>query len=98
MQGLATGNFSFQVKAIDAAGNEGTATDNYLFAVNSSLEDPQRGSTSYWGLGWKFWLIIGGGSALVVALMLALAAYMALRIRKGPANSYEPQENLVVCS
>ena len=96
LQGLASGDFSFQVRVIDAAGNKGNATENYLFSVDSSLKDTADKGSSHWGLGWKFWLIIGGGSVLVVVVVIALAAFTALKLKKGPRRNYARQENLVV--
>ena len=96
LQGLATGNYSFQVKAIDVAGNAGKATTNYVFAVDSQIKAGAQTRGRFWGLGWKFWLIIGAGSFVVLAAISALAAVTAMRLRKrGPAQ-YSRQENLVV--
>lgn len=64
MQGLSTGNFSFQVRVVDAARNEGEATPNYIFVVNKSLQEDGAPTAAYWGLGWKFWLIIAAGASL----------------------------------
>ena len=95
-QGLPTGNFSFQVKAIDAAGNAGKATSNYAFSVDSRIKDSSTPATAYWGLGWKFWLIIGAGSFLVLAVIAALSASTAVWLKRRRPTSYQPQENSVV--
>lgn len=73
MQGLPSGNFSFQIRAVDAAGNAGTASYNYIFTVDSTLRSPGEPGPKFWGLGWKFWLIVGAGSAVLLAAILALS-------------------------
>ena len=75
LQGLQTGNYSFQAYAVDAAGNVGNATSPYQFVVDSSLAmDGQPKRAQFWGLGWKFWLIIGSGGFLCLLLMSIMVA------------------------
>ena len=64
LQSLNSGNYSFQVRAIDAAGNQGQPTQNHLFAVDKALPLDGAPKAAFWGLGWKFWLIIGAGTLL----------------------------------
>lgn len=74
MQGLSSGNYSFQVAAVDVAGNAGQPTENYLFVVDGGLQADGTSKQSFWGLGWKFWLIVGAGGFVVVAIPLTAAA------------------------
>lgn len=95
-QGLPSGNFSFQARAVDVAGNVGGVTQSYLFSVNAGLRAPGQPPEKYWGLGWKLWLIVGGGAAVVLAAIASLAAGTALWLKRRKPTSYEPQQNLVV--
>lgn len=83
LQGLRSGNFSFQVAGVDAAGNQGAPGTNYLFSVDSSLEPDGQRRAAFWGLGWKFWLIVAGSGALIVAASAAVAAVIISRRRRG---------------
>ena len=95
LQGLPSGNFSFQVKAIDAAGNCGEATENYPFSVDSRIKDSSSPGVPYWGLGWKFWLIVGGGSFSIVAVIVAMSVSTAIWLKRRRPNAYQAQENVV---
>lgn len=96
LQALPSGNYSFQIKAIDAAGNLGEATNNYRFSVNSRLRPAGQAGSKFWGLGWKFWLIVGIGGAVVVGTITTLAILTTLWLRRRRPESYAPQENVVV--
>ncbi len=80
MQGLHTGNYTFQVRMLDMAGNLGNATQLYAFAVDASLPLPGSESAG-WFSGWHKWAIIAGAAALGLLLLLGLsgACYLSTR-------------------
>ena len=80
MQGLSSGNYTFQVRPIDAAGNVGTATTPYAFPVDASLPLPGASQAS-WLLGWHLYAVIGAAAALVL-ILAATAACMWLSARQ----------------
>jgi hypothetical protein len=79
VQGLQSGNYTFQVKAIDAAGNVGAATQPYAFAVDDALPLPGAGpaGAAAWFSGWHVWVVVAGGGAAVLLLAAALTAAAA---------------------
>ncbi len=55
-QDLRSGNYSFQARAVDAAGNVGAPTAAYAFAVDASLPLPAAGPPAEpWLSGWHLY-------------------------------------------
>lgn len=102
LQGLQSGNYSFQVMAIDAAGNIGEDSPNYLFSVDKSLPMDGIHRASHWGLGWKFWLIVVGGALAVGFVCIAVFSVTlrywrhSKRSEEGNPASYVPQTSTTV--
>lgn len=71
LQGLASGNYSFQVRAVDAAGNIGAPTAPYAFPVDAALLLPGAAPAS-WFTGWHLYSVIA--AAAVLAALIAGAA------------------------
>ena len=79
MQGLQSGNYSFQARAVDAASNVGAPTAAYAFAVDAAL--PLQGAAAQgdpWFSGWHLYSVLGGAAAALI-LLAALAALFLLR-------------------
>lgn len=81
LQGLRSGNYTFQVQAIDAAGNVGAATQPYSFVVDDTLPIPGAASAS-WFSGWHKWAVIGGAAGLVALLVIAAAVGACVAVRR----------------
>ena len=100
MQGLSSGNYSFQAFVIDAAGNVGNASRNYMFTVDKNLALDGATRAAFWGLGWKFWLIIGCGAFTVLLAISLIGGFLAMRVCKrgvaADAGPYTPHRNTVV--
>ncbi len=82
MQGLHTGNYTFQVRMLDMAGNLGNATQLYAFAVDASLPLPGSESAG-WFSGWHKWAIIAGAAALGLLLLLGAERGVLLEHQEG---------------
>ena len=83
LQGLASGSYNFQVRAIDMAGNVGPPTAPYAFPVDARLPLPGTAPAS-WFTGWHLYSVIAGAAVLAITLVgtAAACACMAARRRR----------------
>lgn len=87
MQGLQSGNYTFQVRILDVAENLGNATQLYTFAVDDTLPLPGQQGAS-WFSGWHRWAVIGAAAGLGLLLLLGLSSgCYAKRRRMGRVRS-----------
>ena len=82
VQGLRSGNYTFQARMLDMAGNLGNATQLYAFAVDARLPLPGSESAG-WFSGWRKWAVIAGAAALGLLLLLGLSGACYRRTRMG---------------
>ncbi|BDA49389.1 probable c5a peptidase at N-terminal half [Coccomyxa sp. Obi] len=81
-KGLRSGNYTFQVKSVDAAGNVGTASRPYAFTVDDTLPIPGASAAAGWFTGWHRTAVIAGAAGAVALLVLATVACACARRRR----------------
>lgn len=72
-QDLSSGSFSFQARAVDAAGNVGQPTDSYIFVVDDTLPVPESDlapDTGSSGFNLNLWLKI---AMIICAALIGLS-------------------------
>lgn len=82
LQGLRSGNYTFQVKSVDAAGNVGAASRPYAFMVDDKLPVPGESAAAGWFTGWHRIAVIAGAAGAVALLVLAMVACACARRRR----------------
>ena len=81
LQGLRSGNYTFRVKSVDAAGNIGAASQPYAFTVDDTLPVPGE-SGAGWFTGWHRIAVIAGAAAAGVILLVLLLCACCMRRRR----------------
>ncbi|KAK9815878.1 hypothetical protein WJX72_011193 [[Myrmecia] bisecta] len=93
LKGIKSGNYSFQARATDDAGNQGAPTAPYGFMVDDTL--PLDGaSASGSGLhGWKLYAVIAGAAGAALLLLVCCVCCCSRRRRRQQqrAGIYRPQ-------
>ncbi len=82
LQGLRSGNYTFQVKSVDLAGNVGAASRPYAFTVDDTLPVPGELAAAGWFTGWHRTAVIAGAAGAVALLILAIVACACARRRR----------------